>query len=334
MPASPVSAETRPNPGRSVTWVDQDRFEVDGVRFVAAAYRPPESGELLVIKPAGLVRRHLALIEAEAPRRIVELGVKEGGSAALFALVADPDLLVAVDLEARPPAALVDLIAARGLGDRVVVLPGTDQSDRQAFERVLGPAATAEPLDLVVDDASHLLGPTEASFDILFPRLRPGGTYVIEDWSSDLHSAQLVHASLPPGTADPRRQVDKVRSLFALLNSPVGEVPPEIVAHLTEAAAARPVDPAAEADEHGPVRVLRRIAEVAATADLSSLPDPPRPLLDLGVRLLLASVAAPDVIASVRCSNDWLEVRRGTAPVDPQEFRLASLVLDQFGYLP
>jgi hypothetical protein len=39
------------------------------------------------------------------------------------------------------------------------------------------------PLDLVVDDASHLVGPTRASFNTLFPRLRPGGFYIIEDWS-------------------------------------------------------------------------------------------------------------------------------------------------------
>jgi hypothetical protein len=41
-------------------------------------------------------------------------------------------------------------------------------------------------LDLVIDDASHLLGPTRSSFNVLFPLLRPGGVYVIEDWSVDL----------------------------------------------------------------------------------------------------------------------------------------------------
>ena len=43
----------------------------------------------------------------------------------------------------------------------------------------------AAPLDLVVDDASHLYGPTKASFEILFPLLRPGGLYLIEDWAWD-----------------------------------------------------------------------------------------------------------------------------------------------------
>jgi hypothetical protein len=39
-----------------------------------------------------------------------------------------------------------------------------------------------EPLDLVVDDASHLLVPSRSTCNALFPRLRPGGLYVIEDW--------------------------------------------------------------------------------------------------------------------------------------------------------
>ena len=39
------------------------------------------------------------------------------------------------------------------------------------------------PLDLVVDDASHFLEPTRASFNALFPRLSEGGIYVIEDWA-------------------------------------------------------------------------------------------------------------------------------------------------------
>ena len=38
------------------------------------------------------------------------------------------------------------------------------------------------PLDLVIDDASHLYEPTKASFETLFPMLRPGGIYIIEDW--------------------------------------------------------------------------------------------------------------------------------------------------------
>jgi SAM-dependent methyltransferase len=39
------------------------------------------------------------------------------------------------------------------------------------------------PLDLVFDDASHFYRFSKVSFETLFPLLRPGGLYVIEDWS-------------------------------------------------------------------------------------------------------------------------------------------------------
>lgn len=39
----------------------------------------------------------------------------------------------------------------------------------------------------MIDDASHLLTPSTATFNPLFPRLRPGLS-VIEDWSGDLVS--------------------------------------------------------------------------------------------------------------------------------------------------
>ena len=37
-------------------------------------------------------------------------------------------------------------------------------------------------IDLVIDDCSHLYGPSKASLNFLLPRLRPLGLYVIEDW--------------------------------------------------------------------------------------------------------------------------------------------------------
>ena len=55
------------------------------------------------------------------------------------------------------------------------------------------------PLDLVIDDASHRLEPTRASFDMLFPRLRPGGLYIIEDWNCDHNWAAAFHARLRSG---------------------------------------------------------------------------------------------------------------------------------------
>jgi hypothetical protein len=55
----------------------------------------------------------------------------------------------------------------------------------------LGASCTDEfgqdPLDLVIDDASHLYGPSLATFETLFPALREGGLYVLEDWKTSLN---------------------------------------------------------------------------------------------------------------------------------------------------
>jgi len=55
---------------------------------------------------------------------------------------------------------------------------GVSQADIGAIKAVVG----AEPLDFIVDDASHDYALSRASFEGLFPLLRPGGVYALEDW--------------------------------------------------------------------------------------------------------------------------------------------------------
>ncbi len=55
-------------------------------------------------------------------------------------------------------------------------------------------------LDLVIDDASHMYEQTKRSFEILFPLLRPGGLYIIEDWSWGCWPSLPLDFSLPHGT--------------------------------------------------------------------------------------------------------------------------------------
>ena len=88
--------------------------------------------------------------------------------------------------------ALQTFLDEHGYSDRVHAAYGVDQGDADAltalFDRFLG----LEALDMVVDDASHLLAPTAVSFRALFPRLRPGGLFVIEDWSHRLIQERLL----------------------------------------------------------------------------------------------------------------------------------------------
>lgn len=141
------------------------------------------AGRIPVMKPRDMVEAYLELVEAMAPRRIVELGIRRGGSTALLAELTSPEKLVAVELAQNPGHALSDYLAARDLGDTVRPYYGVDQADRDRLAAIVDDEFGGEPIDLVIDDASHRYDETLASFETLFPRLRTGGVYVLEDWS-------------------------------------------------------------------------------------------------------------------------------------------------------
>ncbi|WP_420854091.1 class I SAM-dependent methyltransferase [Saccharopolyspora spinosa] len=62
-------------------------------------------------------------------------------------------------------------------GHRVRKLRG-DQSDAEFLEDMAGKIG---PFDIVIDDGSHVNDHVKKSFQSLFPHVRPGGLYVIED---------------------------------------------------------------------------------------------------------------------------------------------------------
>jgi hypothetical protein len=56
------------------------------------------------------------------------------------------------------------------------------QTDTAALDRIVQDDFDG-PIDLIIDDASHFVSETRISFNALFSRLRPGGVYLVEDWS-------------------------------------------------------------------------------------------------------------------------------------------------------
>lgn len=167
-----------------ITWTSDDSFQVGGVEYVCRpVFRRFAStpARFCILKARWAVEGYEQLCRERAPRTIVEVGVYEGGSTALLNELAQPEKLVAVDVKDARSAALDEWVAARGLEERVVVEFGVDQAD-VARVREICDREFARPIDLVIDDASHELEATRRTFDCLFPRLAPGGTYVIEDW--------------------------------------------------------------------------------------------------------------------------------------------------------
>ena len=151
-----------------------------------------------------MIEEYLEIVERFQGENSVELGIAAGGSVALTALVAPPRKLVAFDLEPVRVEALDELIADRGLSERVQLHYGVDQADRARLADILDEEFGDEPLGLIIDDASHLLSETRASFEMLFPRLRPGGLFVIEDWNHEHRLSRGLAAAL----ADPNPDLE------------------------------------------------------------------------------------------------------------------------------
>jgi SAM-dependent methyltransferase len=140
--------------------------------------------ELVLWKTPGLVSQYQAFWAREAgftAERVLELGLWKGGSMVFWAEALGPTRMVGVDLAPGSLSLAFDrYIAERG--DRLSVYWGVDQGDQARLQTLVGAAFTG-PLDLVIDDASHRYEPTRTSFETLFPLLRPGGVYLIEDWA-------------------------------------------------------------------------------------------------------------------------------------------------------
>lgn len=246
-------------------------FRIGDVEF-RCGFEESRSQFFTIEKEPSRIEEYLETVERFRGENFVELGIAFGGSAALTALVAPPRKLVAVDLKTERVGALDELIAERGLGERVRLHYGVDQADSEQLTSILDEELGDEPLGLVIDDASHRLEETRASFETLFPRLRPGGLFVIEDWN---HEHLLGKA-------------------------------------FTAALADRP--------------------ELQAQFDRVETLDPP--LTRLVIELVLAQAETDEFVLEVRLDRNWACIYRGSGKLDPSGFRVADLIISDFGLLP
>lgn len=154
------------------------------VRFFLAKNRP-------------LVKNILNRADAQPAKNIVEIGIFKGGSVALYALVYKPTRLVGIEYATKRVEALDNFIAKRGIADSVRLHYGVDQSDRARVRNIIEEEFGGEALDLVVDDGSHHYEKTKSSFETIFPYLRHGGEFVVEDWG-------WAHLAGKPSFSGPR----------------------------------------------------------------------------------------------------------------------------------
>jgi predicted O-methyltransferase YrrM len=115
-------------------------------------------------------------------KNLLEIGIYKGGSVVFFDNAFKLEQFTALDISPDRLENLDKYVEAHGCSKNINLHYGVDQGDRATLRQLIDKDFPVG-IDLVIDDASHFYGPTKASFETIFPRLRPGGVYVIEDWS-------------------------------------------------------------------------------------------------------------------------------------------------------
>jgi hypothetical protein len=99
----------------------------------------------------------------------VEIGVQGGGSIAMWRDYFGPGVkIVGVDISE-------DCRAFEGPNTHILI---GDQEDREFLAQL---AAFAGPIDALLDDGGHTMQQQIATFEVLFPQIKPHGVYVCED---------------------------------------------------------------------------------------------------------------------------------------------------------
>jgi hypothetical protein len=175
-----------PKDGCTVTlnWLDESSFEIGGYTITmhyAHGGSPKKSfdHEFIIMKSRNFFD-HYTVLKSEGFKKVIELGVYQGGSVVFLDQFLKPERFSAIELSTVPIPAL-DAYISKNAG-RTKLYYGTSQDDVNRLNGIVEQDFGGE-LDLVVDDASHLYAQTRTSFATLFPKIRPGGLYIIEDWS-------------------------------------------------------------------------------------------------------------------------------------------------------
>lgn len=169
---------------QQLEWSSETEFSVNGVRFLCAIdnYALKTDEERAVILKTKTDLEHYELVFAnKSPRNALEFGIFQGGSPALFALWFALDKFVGIDI-CQPVAGFESFCRRQSLENKIRRYYGVSQADRPAIEAIIKQEFAEEPIDLMIDDASHHYARSKRTFEIAFPYLRPGGYYVIEDW--------------------------------------------------------------------------------------------------------------------------------------------------------
>jgi len=142
-----------------------------------------------------------------APITLLEIGVKKGGSLAMWERFFPTATIFGIDVTPQCAAMATP---------RSTIFIG-DQANRQFLHDVA--RKIGRPLDVVIDDGGHSMEQQRTSFDVLFEYVRPDGFYVIEDIHTSYRDDRGGGPAGTPGTcvAMVKEMIDDLHFKFVRL---------------------------------------------------------------------------------------------------------------------
>lgn len=169
---------------KNIEWLSDKQFSVDGVKFLNCLddySLKTDDDRVVILKDRNVLDNYEEVFGESPPKTMLEFGIFQGGSPTLFSLWFELDKFVGIDI--CPPVEKFDSFCAQhSVGSKIKSYYGVSQIDKQRVTQIICEEFGNTPLDVIIDDASHLYGLTRRTFEIAFPYLRPGGMYVVEDW--------------------------------------------------------------------------------------------------------------------------------------------------------
>lgn len=168
----------------AIEWAGEREFSVGGIKFLCALddySLQTDSERFVILKDRSVLNNYSLVFSDNQPKTMLEFGIFQGGSPALFSLWFELEKFVGIDI-CSPVKDFDAFCKHHPAGSKITSHYGVSQTDRTLIDQIVREEFGTTPLDVIIDDASHLYGETRRAFEIAFPHLRPGGTYVIEDW--------------------------------------------------------------------------------------------------------------------------------------------------------
>jgi len=152
--------------------------------------------------------RHLAHLRGGRPKvRVLEIGINSGGSIFLWREFFGAERLEYVGIDVNPYAKYWNRYETEGR-IRFVLGDGNNRTWLEGFA-----AESNSPFDVIIDDGSHDVVGQRAALAALWPILRPGGVFAVED----IHSSYIKEHGGGPG--NPGNMVARAAELIDELHA-------------------------------------------------------------------------------------------------------------------